>query len=291
VALFRHQSDYFTAKITRPGWRKTGISQSVLEQEMDRARWHREQSSYGALTLYALRDFVGDATFAATMDAFGRANAGKEVSGTQFAVALDTSTGKNVTVWLAAWEMNPKINGAVFSTAGWLDEPESAVIVYGTAGDVAANREAAIALQHGVRVGFGNVIVPVKADVDMDDSKLRDRHVILVGRPTTNVVANRLSGSLPVSFGPSSVRVNGAIYAHEGTAVVAAATNHPFGPRYSVVLLAGLSADATLRLATRAEFPTAEVSVHFADGRSRQMVVTGGDATAQAISKKTNVGR
>ncbi len=274
LALFHHQADYHSAIATRPEWRRGSDPslRSALDQELDRARWHREQSSYGALTLHALRDFVGSAPFVLVMDAFGRANAGKEISSDQFFRELKEKSGKDVEGWLTAWQKNPRIGGAKFSTGYWLDEPESAVIVYGTTGDVAANREAANALQNAVRVSYGNVIVAVKADGDMKDKDLATGHVILVGRPTTNSATKRLVECLPVSFGSGSVQVGEHHYANDGTAVVAAGIN-PLSPRYSVILVAGLSADATFHAASRAQFPPATVSVQFSNGRSRQFVV------------------
>ena len=274
LALFRHQSDYLSARLTRPGWRKAMESPlpSALDQEFDRARWHREQSSFGALTLHSLRSFVGSAGFDRAMDAFGRAHAGKEITVADFCADLKSRTGKDVEAWLTTWKKNPAIGGGTFSTAYWLDEPESAVIVFGTTGDVAANREAAIALQNAVRVSYGNFIVPVKADAEMDDTKLKAGHVILIGRPTTNSVTKRLSECLPVAFGSSSVQVANSTYGNESTAIVAAGTN-PLNPRFSVVLIAGLAADSTFHAASRAQFPVATVAVHFSDGKSRQFVV------------------
>ena len=204
LAVFRHQSEYHSAKVTLPEWRKRTDQSlpSALDQELDRARCHREQSSYGALTLHALRGFVGSAPFALAMDAFGRANDGKEIRAGQFFHELKEKSGKDVEGWLTDWRKNPRLGDSAFSTAYWLDEPESAVIVYGTTGDVAANREAANALQNAVRVSYGNVIVPVKADADMNDLNLAAGHVILVGRPTTNSATKHLVDCLPVSFGP-----------------------------------------------------------------------------------------
>jgi hypothetical protein len=274
LARFRHQSDYLIAKCTCPAWRRPESSalHTALDEELDRARWHREQASFGTLTLHALRGFIGLPEFARTMDAFGMANAGKEVTVDQFIADLKKQTGKDVQSWLTAWEKDPQIGGATWSTASWLEEPESAVIVFGTTGDVAANREAAIALQNAVRVNFGNVIVPVKADAEMDDAKLKAGHVVLVGRPVTNSVTKRLDDCLPIICGPSSVQVGKSSYGNESTAIVAAGTN-PLNPRYSVVLVAGLSADATFHAAARAQFPTAAVSIQFSDGKSRQFVV------------------
>src|SRR5262249_32026727 len=156
-------TDYLTAKLTRPAWRTGGASPpSPLDAELDRARWHRERVGYGVLTLAALREFVGAEPVAAALDAFGRGAAGKEGAVAEFAAAVSARTGKDVAKWLAGRGADPKVGGAAFTTAYWLGEPESAVIVYGTGADVAANRAAAAALQTAVRLGYGNVVVPVK---------------------------------------------------------------------------------------------------------------------------------
>jgi hypothetical protein len=274
LALFRYRTAYLSAKAARPGWRAGGgAPPSPLDAELDRARWHRERTGYGVLTLHALREFLGAEAFAAALDAFGRANAGKEVTVQSFVSALTEKTGKDVAGWLAGRGDEPAVGGAVFSTARWLDEPESAVIVYGTAGDTAANRAAAAALQTAVRTRTDNVVVPVKADVEVGDADLAGRHVVLVGRPAANRVAGRLAAAFPVAFGPGSVTVGDETFAHEGTAVVAAGAN-PLSPRYSVVLVAGLSAEATYRACDRAAFPPAEVTVYPRGGGSRRLVVT-----------------
>lgn len=289
VALFGQQTNYLSARAARPS-SQNGHSDSAaspLERELDRARWHREQAGYGALTLHALRAFVGSTPFGQALDSFGLANAGKEVTVDQFIAHVAGQTGKDVAGWLKAWEKDPKISGATFSTAQWLDEPEAAVIVYGTGADKAANREAASALQTAVRVGFNNTIVPVKADTEVDDSSLKNRHVVLVGRPATNKVANQLVSALPVLFGPGSLKVGDKYFAHEGTAVVAAGSN-PLSPRYSLVLLAGLSADATYRVAKRGQFPVAEVSIYFQDGGARHLAISRAAAPESAsVGKAT----
>jgi len=191
----------------------------------------------------------------------------------EFAAAVSERTGKDVARWLAERGDDPKVGGAVFSASHWLGEPESAVIVYGTAGDVAANREAAAALQTAVRVGHGNVIVPVKSDAEVNDSDLTGRHVVLVGRSSVNRVAARWGAGFPVAFGSASVTVGDETFAHEGTAVVAAGVN-PLSPRYSAVIVAGLSADATYHAAARAAFPTTEVAVYPHGGKPRLLAVT-----------------
>lgn len=276
LALFRYRTDYLSAKVTRPVLAAgSGSPPTPLDAELDRARWHREWVGYGVLTLHALREFVGAEPFAAALDSFGRANAGKEVTVQEFAAAVSARTGKDVAKWLAERGGDPKLGGATFSVAHWLAEAESAVIVYGTTGDVAANRAAATALQAAVRVGHGNVIVPVKADAEVGDD-LKGRHVVLVGRPAVNSVARKFAAALPVSFDSGSFRVASEDFAHEGTSVVAVGAS-PLSPRYSVVLVAGLSADATYRACERAAFPTAEVVVLPHAGPPRRLVVTPAD--------------
>ena len=56
---------------------------------------------------------------------------------------------------------------------------------------------------------------------------------------------------MPVTFGTRSFKVGRDIYAHPNSAVVAAAEN-PLNQRFSVVVVAGLSAESTLRTAPRA---------------------------------------
>src|SRR5690606_25357407 len=64
------------------------------------------------------------------------------------------------------------------------------------------------------------------------------------GRPATNALAEKLARSLPVRFGPGSFRIQGQTYGHPKSWVIAAA-GRPDDPRRSVVILAGLGAEAT----------------------------------------------
>jgi hypothetical protein len=247
---------------------------SPLDAELDRDRWHREQVGYGVQTLHTLKGFVGPAKFVEAMDAFSRAHAGKEVTVAEFAEDLGKRTGQDVAGWLAKWAGDPQIGGATFAVNHWLLAPESALIVYGTKADAAANREAATALRDGILNGGWNVGIPVKADTEVTDAALKGRHVLLIGRPGTNAVAARHAAAFPVTFGSGSVRVQERYYAHEGTAIVAAGTN-PTDPRFSVVLIAGLSADATYRAASQsAHQVSGEVCVLPAGGTAKSMVVT-----------------
>ncbi len=274
LALFRYRSDYLAARAARPGW-PNGKAPDAVAALLDRDRWHREQVGYGVLALHALRRYLGSEKFAAAMDAFGRAHAGQKVTAAAFAEFVGKQTDKDVAGFLKRWDDNPRVEGAAFKVTDWLDHPEEAVIVYGTAADVAANEAAAKELEEAARVRWANVAIPIKADKDVTDADLKGRHVVLIGRPAANVVAKRFASAFPVAFGPSSATVGGKLYGHEGTAVVAAGTN-PADGRHSAVVVAGLSAAATYRAAgelVRQRGP-AEVLVLPAAGRAKPLVAS-----------------
>ena len=111
-----------------------------------------------------------------------------------------------------------------------------------------AQREAANHLARKVARRWSNHDLPVKADTDVTDADLKEHHLLLIGRPDSNAVVERVKSALPVTFGSRSFVVRGPSYAHAGSAVIAAGEN-PLNPRYSVVVMAGLGAESTLRLA------------------------------------------
>jgi hypothetical protein len=78
------------------------------------------------------------------------------------------------------------------------------------------------------------------------DNELRDHHLLLVGRPDSNRIVERFNDAFPVKFGWRSFSIRGDTFAHAGSAVLVAAAN-PLNPRFSTVILAGLSAEATTR--------------------------------------------
>ena len=261
LALLRHKMGYLAAKSNEPAWRKSGsASVSPLTVELDGARRHAEQAGYGVLALDALRTHVGAEAFAKAMDEFGRANAGKPVTVAGFSEAVGKATGKDATTFLANFSP-PSLAARPVSVTGWSRDPEETVIVYGTKCDVVANKEAAEALRVAIRQSRNGVIVPMLSDLDVTDEALEGKHVLLVGRPAANAVTARFAKALPVTFGPASATVNGTVYAHPRTAVVAAGMN-PLDERYSVVAVAGFSADATYFAAKQLlGTPTAEVVI------------------------------
>jgi hypothetical protein len=142
---------------------------------------------------------------------------------------------------------SPRANGGSCSITGFQAEPEHALIVYGTGDDTAANRETAEELQEAIRTRWSNMTVPIKTDKEVKDDELKSHHLLLIGRPDSNAVIERIKGTLPVSFGWRSFTARNEAYAHAGSAVLAA-TENPLNKRYSVVVLAGLSGESTVAL-------------------------------------------
>ena len=106
------------------------------------------------------------------------------------------------------------------------------------------------------------------------DDELKSHHLILIGRPEANAVTARVAQALPVAFGPGSFTVRERTYANMGSAVLAASVS-PINPHFSVVVIAGNSAAATLAhaedLSRRAG--RHEVKVFDATGKSKTFVV------------------
>ena len=145
-------------------------------------------------------------------------------------------------------------NGSPFTILSLDDELEHALIVYGTQDDAVGNHEAARLLQTTLRRREHNVQPPVKADHEVTEDELRSHHLLLVGRPSTHAVGQRLAAPFAeqggLAFGARSFSVRGRTYAHPDSAVLAAADN-PLNPRWSVVLVAGLGSQGTYRAAGR----------------------------------------
>jgi hypothetical protein len=168
-----------------------------------------------------------------------------------------------------------KANGGVFSVHTFYEELDKTLIVYGTADEAPTNREAARSVQRAIIEAWANYTVPIKADNKVTEDELKSHHLILIGRPDSNALVRRFQTGLPVKFGTRSFTIGRQAYAHAGSAVIAAAEN-PLKPRYSLVVLAGLSAEATIHLPRsllgRGQ-PWAEVVVVPHGGKTRNLVV------------------
>ncbi|HEV3202976.1 MAG TPA: C45 family autoproteolytic acyltransferase/hydrolase [Gemmataceae bacterium] len=249
LALFGPRSRYLSAQL------RLGKDLSLDEVTFDftRSDWYDLAVGKGILLLADLRRAMGEEAFDKLMDDFGRANAGKPVAAAQFYREVEKVHGKPA--------FNPKttpsangLDGSFWSIYSFFQEPEHVLIIYGTLKDRHAQREAAQLLQRKISrfwmEPITNYTVPIKADIEVTDEDLKKNHLLLIGTPEANSVAARCRHELPVNFGTGSFVVKGKVYAHPASAVISAGPN-PQNPRYSVVLFAGLSAEATWRCVQR----------------------------------------
>jgi hypothetical protein len=244
LALFEHESKWLTAV------RRLGRDVPLAETTSDPAssEWYDIAKGKGVMLLASLRKRLGAEVFDSLMDEFGQAHAGRDVSTDEFVAHCKKRAGQPASEILSDW-FAPKSSALSPAANPWTiysneAEPEQAVIVYGTAADRAAQQEAAAFLQRSLARRFSNFSIPIKSDVDVSDAELSGRHVLLVGRPAANHAAARCCAKLSVSFTAGSFTVRDETYAHPGSAVIAAGEN-PLNSRYSVVIYAGLGAEAT----------------------------------------------
>lgn len=171
------------------------------------------------------------------------------VSGQRRTVTLAT-TQRPSRVTVDKYGTTARDNGSPFTILTLDDELEQVLIVAGTQDEATGNLEAAKLLQQSLRRREHNVLPRLLTDREVSEEDLRRHHLLLVGRPTTNSLTARLAGQLPVGFGPQSFEVREERYAHPESAVIAAGDN-PFNPRYSVVVVAGLSSLGTWQVMSR----------------------------------------
>ena len=247
VALFGARARYKAA--TRRLGRDVPLSK--LRGDVAKSDWYEIAAGKGLLLMAALRERIGPDKFAAMMDEFGRAHAGHAVDSGQFRDHAEKAAGAPLADFFGPWLDEAGLPGvtdhAAWAVDSFQDEPEKALIAFGTLKDTHANREAATRLQRAIASRWSNVTIPIKPDTEVTEDDWKAHHVLLVGRPDANAAASKASRSLPVAFGPASFTLRGDTYAHPGTALIAAGEN-PVNPRFEVVLFAGLGADSTWRV-------------------------------------------
>ncbi len=271
VDLFAWQSAYGAAARCRGD----NVALTALKMEWTNDDWYSLAAGKGVLVLHELRSYLGDPLFEETMDAFGRANAGKKVTTAQFQAFVEKKTGKPLDAFVRSLNSSTLLGTApAFSILSFHSDQEHSLIVCGTRDEVPTNREAAVVLQKSLRESWQNHTVPIKTDKEVTEADLKSHHLLLVGRPDSNAIAERFRARLPVAFGSGSFVVAGKTYANPASAVLAAADN-PLNPRFSMVLVAGLSAESTVSAPAkyfghRGQRP-AEVLVLPADGQPQAL--------------------
>jgi hypothetical protein len=190
-------------------------------------------------------------------------------------VRFDLSTAAPRQITIDKDNLAAKANGGLFTVMSFHAELPQSLIVYHSGDEVAANREAAEALQRAIRERHSNLTLPIKTDQSVTDEELASHHLLLVGWPNGSPQFSRLAKALPISLGQRSFTIGKETYAHPGSAVVAVAEN-PLNPRFSVVLIAGLSPESTLHAPTtfiRQGNGSAEVLILPNKGEIRALVV------------------
>jgi hypothetical protein len=324
LALFAYRADYEFGARAHP---EQPLARTKAELRQN--DWYRVASGKGVWMLHDLRTRMGAEKFDEMMDAFGRENAGKRVSTSQFRAHVEKAAGKSYADFFERWLNQPglpalklvkvaaaaggadkeckvevrleggcpgmvvsvtletahgevtrtvtladeaggsvtfeakekptrvvvdkygqaaKSNGGPFAVGTFFNELETALIVYGTADELATNKEAAELLQKALLQAGPNITVAIKTDRTVTEEELRTNHLLLIGRPDSNTVVGRWRDAWPVSFGSRSFAVRGEAFAHADSAVIAAAEN-PANKRYSAVVIAGLGAAPTRRAA------------------------------------------
>jgi hypothetical protein len=244
--------------------RRSGKDLPLLETraELRADEWYDIAAGKGVLVLAELRATMGDGPFESFMDAFGRAHAGCSVDSATFFHSAEKAHGQPLARLADAWLGRDALTrlgadvqarhalGRFWAVDSFERQLDKALIVYGTIAEADAQREAALALQRKLASRWANFTVPVKADAEVSESLSKDVHILLIGRPSTNMLTARLAGALPLRFGTVSVNLAGETFAHPHTAVVAAGPS-PLAADRSVVVFAGLSAEGTWECARR----------------------------------------
>jgi hypothetical protein len=256
VALLGFRSMYEQGARSRPE-----PTLSKIQADLRQNDWHKVALGKGALLLHSLRGRLGGEVFDKMMDDFGTANAGKPVTTKAFITVAEKASGKPLASFFEAWlnkiglppaqpEDKPGLvdwrAGGPFSILTFYPEIERTLIVQGTKGEEAANREAARELRDALLRRGPNFEVPIRTDRTVTAEELASHHVLLVGRHATNHLTERFRDRLPVTFGEASVMVRNKAYANPDTAVLVAAEN-PRNRRYSMMVVAGLGAASTLK--------------------------------------------
>ncbi len=146
------------------------------------------------------------------------------IDGTTTRMVMETSEPP-LRVVLDKYGQAAKGNGGPFSILTPQAELEQTLIIYGTADERSANREAAEALRQAIRERGSNITVAIRADKSVIDTELQSHHLLLIGRPETNMVVKRFQDALPISFGRGSFAVRQEVYAHPDSAILVAAEN------------------------------------------------------------------
>ncbi len=117
-------------------------------------------------------------------------------------------------------------------------------MIYGTLAEAEANK-AAVERLNNYYLGLGPE--KIKPDKDVTENDLKARCIMLFGLPETNKVAKQLKDVFPIKFKKNAFLWQGMVY-NQPTKGVVQIVENPYNSNSWVILYAGLSSDATLKL-------------------------------------------
>ncbi len=119
-----------------------------------------------------------------------------------------------------------------------LDDWSAALLVYGTAREVEAQRTLATNYRDTLADNMTEVLLPVKSDAEVSDADLGARDLLIFGGPAENGLSAQLQaeGKLPVEAGSGWFRWEGRIYGRSDDGLLAAFPN-PWNPKRMMVLI------------------------------------------------------
>ncbi len=226
---------------------------STLRVDPASREWASIASHKGSLVFDALRTEMGDDKFFDFMKQWYAANTTQKVSSTAFMVEASKAAGHSLTTFFKPWLDSPGIpgeiaTGPVFLAGDIMSRLGTAIIVYGTTTDAAANRYAAETLQRRWNERYES-LVPLRKDFEVTEAELASHDIVFVGRPETNAALRTWQAALNLNYDQNVFTAGGSTYASEYAALALAARN-PQNAKRMVLVLAGNSALETVRLSS-----------------------------------------
>lgn len=119
-----------------------------------------------------------------------------------------------------------------------LDDWSRALLVFGTARELEAQRTLALNYREALADNMTEVLLPLKPDAEASDADLAASDLVLFGGPADNGVVARLQaeGKLPVQAGPGWFMWQGRTYGRPDDGLLAAFPN-PWNPKRMMVLV------------------------------------------------------
>ena len=154
-------------------------------------------------------------------------------------LTIERVPGAGETEWRAATQRWPE-EGARHGDVGGpirdvFHEPLTFVIGTQDPDHTLVNR---LVAQHWAHPKGWIVDYPIVDDVDVTDAMIRDRVLVLVGPPSSNLVHARIADRLPIRVAADGVHVGAEVHAGEQVGVAFVAPN-PLNPDRAVLVLAG----------------------------------------------------